>query len=1223
MKRCLQILLLLPAFLVMGKFVNAQERPKVLQRIILVGDAGEVHNGVNPVIDAVKRTFDMNDTANTVLFLGDNVYPRGIPSTLDKSYPKAKEIIDYQVSLLKDAKAKGIFIPGNHDWQKSKPDGWKQIRRQQQYIDSLHLPNVDFQPKDGCPGPVPYMIGNDILLIIVDTEWWLFPYEKPSGINSSCDCKTGEDLLTEIGDIKARYPHKLLIFAAHHPFRSYGIHGGYYTVKQHIFPFTDLAPYLYIPLPVLGSVYPITRGVFGTKEDLPNPLYQKMVKGVEKELRSDLPTLYVSGHDHSLQLIHDDGNYYVVSGSGSKLDRVKKGKKSEFATTQLGFTALEQLEDGTFRVRYFAANGDSLLFAKDLYQLLDEIPVHSSLENYTVVKGNVNLAADTQYYPVKNFYRFLLGENYRETWATPISVPVFNLNETLGGMQVLKRGGGKQTRSLRLADKNGVEYVLRSMKKYPSAAIPEELRETIAKDVVQDQISAAQPYAPTVVASLAEAAGVPHTNPKYVYLPRDTALGIYRDDFGDGMYLFEEREPMGDGKTYNTLKTVEAIQGDNDNLVNQVAVLKARLFDMYIGDWDRHDDQWRWYKEKEKIKKKEKVDIYYPVPRDRDQAFFVNEGMLPRLASRKWLMPKFQGFRPYFKDINGFNFNARYFDRTFLNGLSEKQWKEQSEILVNNMTDEVIHQAMLQFPAPIQAIDTPNIAEKLRSRRPLLEEAAMKYYRFLAKSVDVVGTNKDENFDIERLPGGKLSVIVRKISKKDNVQQKIYSRVFDPKDTKEVIVYGLGGEDVFNIHGENHCPIKVRIIGGKEKDTYIDNSQNAYSKRVLVYDLKPSIDSFALRNKAKLRLSKSEDNIDYNRMAFQYDKLMPLVTAGYNLDDGVSLGLGLQYTNHGFRKDPFKSKHTFIASHALATKAYNFKYDGIFIHLLGKNDLLIHANARAPHNTINFFGFGNETVYDQHISDPAIRYYRARYNYYSFHALMRRNIGKHLSLSLGPIFENYALDKDENDDRYISHFSENGLDSMSIYKNKFYTGGRLVAEIDTRDNDLYATRGFHWVTSLQGNIGLNDFSKNLTQLRSDMSIYMSVSDPAKLVFIARFGAGKNWGTTEYFQAMSLGGNTYLRGYRNYRFAGESMLYNNLELRFKLFDFTTYVLPGSVGLIAFNDVGRVWYDDDNSKKWHNGFGGGVYVTPINLLVISAVVGHSSESTLPYVKVGFRF
>jgi hemolysin activation/secretion protein len=138
-----------------------------------------------------------------------------------------------------------------------------------------------------------------------------------------------------------------------------------------------------------------------------------------------------------------------------------------------------------------------------------------------------------------------------------------------------------------------------------------------------------------------------------------------------------------------------------------------------------------------------------------------------------------------------------------------------------------------------------------------------------------------------------------------------------------------------------------------------------------------------------------------------------------------------------------------------------------------------------------------------------------------------------------------------------------------------------------------------------------------------MTVYASMSYPAKWVTVLRLGAGRIFThNLEYFQALTLGANNFLRGFRKNRFSGDGLAYGSLEFRVKLFDSKSYVLPGQVGLVAFNDIGRVWLRGETSHRWHDAYGGGFYYVPYNMVLVSATVGFSSEERLVNFTLGTK-
>lgn len=627
-------------------FSQTLVEPAVTHRFVLIGDAGRLLNGKSIVTDAVAAHVDKLDSATTIIFLGDNIYEKGLSEKDAIYYDQQVEILSKQLLPFESHSAKVYMIPGNHDWQKSGPQGWEQIKRQAAWVDSLHKDNIIFLPKGGCPGPEEITINDSLVLVILDTQWWLHPFDKP-GIEDDCDCRTEDDVINALKNIAYRNRNKRIIFTSHQPMRSYGIHGGYYTWKQHLFPFTEFSHNAYIPVPILGSLYPLVRGTFGNIQDLKHPEYRNMVRRIEDAMSIAPDVIYAAGHDHALQLIQEGKQNYIVSGSGINRERVKKRKNATYVSDQRGFVEVLYRSDGSEQIVIYEVDLESnYKIAYDTILPIVQFSKNmSSEEAECMQQDSITIAIAPEYNDVNKAHRFWFGENYRKLWATPTTLNVFYIEQQ--GLKIVQQGGGQQTKSLRMVDSTGKEWVLRTVQKDPSKALPENLRGTVAKNIVQDQISAAQPYAPLTIPTLAEALNVPHASPQIVFVPNDPALGIYRTGFANSICIFEEREPttIDGSKTYNTAKVLEKLQEDNDNLIDEKAVLTARMLDLLIGDWDRHEDQWRWEKRMDG-----KRSIYSPIPRDRDQAYFINSGVLPYIAARKWIMPKIQGFGPNIKN---------------------------------------------------------------------------------------------------------------------------------------------------------------------------------------------------------------------------------------------------------------------------------------------------------------------------------------------------------------------------------------------------------------------------------------------------------------------------------------------------------------------------------------------------------------------------------------------
>jgi len=572
------VLLLLLVF----SSVSSQDRKDNdrIYSVFLIGDAGEPYVDQSSQINILGNLLKEAGDQSSVIYLGDNIYPRGMPDEDEKHRAEAEKIITSQVNILKGYRGNTFLIPGNHDWEKGKRDGMYQNMRQEEFIEAyLDSTNV-YLPDGSCPGPVEVSLNEELTLIIVDTQWILHPWDKPRRADG-CLVQSSAELIDLLEDIIRRNANKKVIVATHHPMISYGIHGGVTTWKDHLFPLTAASDNLYIPIPIIGSIYPFYRKYIGSLQDLANPKYKSVSKEFFKIFEKHPNLIHVAGHEHNLQYSKKDSVHYVVSGAGVKTTTVKQKGYAQFVKETVGFARLDFYKNGAVDLKFIQGDGEEI-WSNEIFNS-PYIKAPELASNYKIPEDSTvtTNASDEFIRSSKDFW--LVGENYRDVWAASVEVPVFDIGSEKGGLEIVQRGGGMQTRSLRLENEQGQQYVLRSVRKYTEKVVPGPLRETVAGDLIQDQISSSHPYGAFTVQYMAEAAGIYHTNPKLVYLPDDPRFGSYRKDFANTISLYEER-PAGDrsdiesfGRSddiINTAKTIKQLHKDNDNFVDQEWTLK-------------------------------------------------------------------------------------------------------------------------------------------------------------------------------------------------------------------------------------------------------------------------------------------------------------------------------------------------------------------------------------------------------------------------------------------------------------------------------------------------------------------------------------------------------------------------------------------------------------------------------------------------------------------------
>lgn len=1210
--------------------VDVDSSKEVSHTFYLIGDAGlSPIGGMNPALKIFKNKLDKAEKNSTAIFLGDNIYPAGLPDPKDstQAYIEAKNHLDAQIKTLENFKGRPLFIPGNHDWY---TEGLIGLEREENYIKrALKEKEKDpFLPENGCPIDV-IEIGEDVAIITIDTEWYLTNWDKRPDINDKCEIKSRDKFFLELEDAIKDYRDRTTVIAMHHPSNSYGEHGGQYSLRKQFYP-----KKMAVPVPVLGTFINVLRTTSGASiEDVNNKRYRELMKRVTTLAQYSDRVIFASGHEHTLQYILENNTPQIVSGSGAKEGFTKLLNGSQFSTGKMGYATLEVYKDGSSRVRFYGVgenNNEEFLFTNEV---LPPTQVTFEAELSVSFPDSVEASVYTDNEIEKSrFYKGIWGERYRKYYGTKVKVPTVRLDSLMGGLEPVKKGGGHQSKSLRLRAKDGREYVMRALKKsaelylqsmaFQDQYVLDDLKETYTQELLQDFYTGSHPYAPFTTAQLSDAVGIYHTNPVLYYVPKQPALKEYNDSFGDELYMIEEHTGDGHGDLAsfgysNDLKStdgmLEDLRDDEKYEVDKDLYLRARLFDMVLGDWDRHVDQWRWAEFKDE--KKDKV-VYRPVPRDRDQVYSkMGDGALMNIATR--IIPGLrlmEGFNEEIRSVKGFNSSPMTYvlDLTLLGETEKSQWLAQAEYLQENLKESDIDEAFKAFPEEVRDETVNEIKQTLLARLSHIQETANEYYKILNKYAVVAGTDKDDWFEINRLNDKETEVkVFRNIG--DKKKRLFYYKIFSSDDTKELWVFGLDDDDIFEVKNpSNFTGVKVRIIGGHNNDIYrVDNGKN-----VALYDFKSKKNTFEKTSGAKVKLSDDYELNTYQPLKLRnsFNQIIP--TIGFNPDDGVRIGFLNTYTYNGFRQNPFTQQHTIGASYYFATSGFDVKYQGEFAHVFENWNAELKARFTSPNFAVNFFGFGNDT--ENFDDDLGLDFNRVKLRQIDFSPSLvwRGQLGAKVKLGLS--YENISVE--ETNDRFINTFyQQNGEET-----NSDFVGAHATYTYENRDNEAFPTLGMG--TSLEAGYkeNLSKEGGSFGYIIPSLSFDYKLIPSGRLVLATKWKAHFNLGDEyEFYQAASIGGIDGLRGFRNQRFTGKTSYYQNTDIRFSLAKKRTRLLPTAMGLFGGFDYGRVWMPEMSSGRWHTSYGGGFFLNASDIISVNTAIFASEDGPRFTFGLGFGF
>ncbi len=753
--------------------------------VFLVGDAGDAVTGHSPLLAALQE--DVNrwsralrrDSAVSVIYLGDNVYPDGVRDRADPHFPDDSTRLWSQVGVLDAGDARryhslGLFVAGNHDWGNATGDaGIARLVNQGALIATArqngHL--VSLLPDAGQPGPVFRDLRQNVRIVFLDTHWFL--QERGRDARRDFFLRT-ETILRNAGE-------RSVILVSHHPYRSAGPHGAI------------------IPGHHVGGLAYILKRSGALVQDLDSPAYDDLRNGLQAIFsRIPRPPLaYAGGHDHSLQLFtgeQAEPRFSIVSGAGSKVSTIAKEPGLQWGASRPGYMMLVfRKDDG---VDLFAVGGkpdrvscegpaDSVRSCMTEATNAFEIAFSTSLlpgsdanlaraQQAPVIRGTpwwtepdtvasitdpdrpgtvlrappvavstraLAVGVDSlettpgQRYEAGWLQRLVAGDLNRDLWTVPVRLPVLDLQATAGGLTPEELIGGQQTVGIRFLGRDSIEYDFRPVVKDASPALPPWLRGTIARRVVNEQMAAQFPFGAILVASLLQAADVASPIPRPFVMPNDERLGPYRSLFAGRVGLLAEHPVTSHGRqlalgVYREVLSTDQVmewrrQNPGDSIRADIYV-RVRLIDFLVGDWDRHGGQWRWGRAPEDSTH------WYPIPEDRDWALSRVDGLTEVVARIVW--PNYVGFSADAPPVKRLARSAEKLDQSILAGTPKDVFVREAQFLQQVLTDSVMDQAVAALPAALARLERDRAGKALKLRRDRLVEAAGAFHELIQQA---------------------------------------------------------------------------------------------------------------------------------------------------------------------------------------------------------------------------------------------------------------------------------------------------------------------------------------------------------------------------------------------------------------------------------------------------------------------------------------------------------
>jgi hypothetical protein len=1140
---------------------------------------GNTADKPSPQLYSELKTSLSNSLKKSCYLLGTGDY-----TTTEGAY----SIGDFEFGHLKElANLAGetYLLSGDRDWDNNGKNGLDKMKELEKYIQKeLNLKKGIVFDK-GCPGPKKEELSDFCVLILINSQWFIHPNEKPTSTDNDCDLFNEEDFWEALEDMIDEESNKRIVIAAHHNIAGHGNYSGEKTYLERW------------SLPLIGHFIADYKKNVGRPQDFSFENYARFRDRMNDVLANYENVIYISGHENTSEILNLGNNYLINMGSMGKNVHVEKAKNQIYKSNNEETFKITIHQNRDVNINSITETSDreslKIKWNNDKSQELNSF--HPPVDTGLYVAGPE--------YKAGGFRKYWMGNQYRDEWTTPIRASKLWLDSYLGGLVPYAKGGGLQTASLKFKASDGRKYAFRSINKEPEKALDKQVKQTIYRHLVKDLITTQHPYGGLVAAELLNNTDILHINPQLFYLPDQESLGEYRNEFAGRLGTLELKPDSKDKGLFGNVDDIVSTHimyrkliNEDDHLVDKLAYAKARVFDMWVGDWDRHQDNWKWAAYKE-----DGLSIYKPIPRDRDHVFSQWEGIIPTLAD--WFIPNAEHFGPTFKNIKHLNWKARHLDRFVGNELTLEHWISATNSLLENMDTAIIQEAINAMPKEIIDQSGQEIKEKLLSRMKDLPRAVKEHFKLIAEEVNIIGSNKKDLFQIEGFENGHMEIVIY------DKDKSTYRRRFNPEYTKRIYIYGLGKKDEFILKLPFDSDIKVRIIGGKGEDTVTDTYPGS-KKDIKVYD--NDLEDILIGKTLKRKQSHQDPVFNVNE--FEYPAILPFI----GLKSSSGNRLGIQFTlsakKNIFNKPPYGKITDIQAIYFPGLRAYLVDIDHRYKYVWGKQDLRANFIFSTYYSDYPFFyGIGNETVRDHELYEDG--FYDIGYNTIKANMGLSKSFWQQSSISYYAILEYNNVGEAEDKTTLLGNSETN---YFGLGKQLNYGIGADIS-IDMRNSKLFTRHGS--LFELEGKLYNNSLS-SFVNLHAHLAKYTTYHLFSPTTFIVATGLYHTIGDAPFYLQSTLGSKTNLRGHVRNRYVDRSAFYYNTEMRVHLGTWRTILAPIRFGSYVFHDNGKVFDGTFSIKEgMHSTYGLGLYFAPLSDDYSFTMTFARSEDRETYFRMDF--